>query len=93
VARYGSLLHSTVLKVGHHGSSSASSEQFLDVVAPRHAVISVGAGNSFGHPSAATLDRLALRAIEVLRTDEEGAVIFETDGRTLERVLWRDTER
>jgi competence protein ComEC len=86
---YGGFLRSTVLKVGHHGSSGSSSESFLDVVRPEQAVISVGAGNSFGHPSGETLGRLEGRGIGILRTDEEGAVMFETDGRVLRRIEWK----
>jgi competence protein ComEC len=86
---YGGFLRSTVLKVGHHGSSGSSSESFLDAVRPEQAVISVGAGNSFGHPSEETLIRLEGRGIGILRTDEEGAVMFETDGRVLRRIEWK----
>lgn len=73
----------TVLKVGHHGSNTSSSEPFLRAVAPRYAVISVGADNSFGHPKKEVLDRLAALSVPVLRTDEQGAIVFHTDGRKL----------
>ena len=89
VGSYGDFLRAAVLKVGHHGSAGSSSERFLDAVAPEHAIVSVGRGNVFGHPSQAIIERLAARGIETLRTDEEGAVIFETDGRTLKRLEWR----
>jgi competence protein ComEC len=86
---FGGFLKCTLLKVGHHGSIGSSSERFLDAVSPREAVISVGAGNTFGHPSENVLRRLEGRGIEVLRTDEEGALIFETDGKTLRRIVWK----
>ena len=70
----------TVLKVGHHGSNTSSSEPFLRAVAPRCAVISVGADNTFGHPKPEVLERFASLAIPVLRTDLQGAVVFHTDG-------------
>ena len=70
----------TVLKVGHHGSNTSSSEPFLRAVAPRYAVISVGADNTFGHPKPEVLNRLASLGIPVLRTDQQGAIVFHTDG-------------
>ncbi len=62
-----------VLKVGHHGSRSSSSTAFLELVSPERAVISVGEDNSYGHPHAEALERLAALSIEVSRT-EEGAI-------------------
>lgn len=70
----------TVLKVGHHGSNTSSSEPFLRAVAPRYAVISVGADNTFGHPKKEVLERFASLGIPVLRTDQQGAIVFHTDG-------------
>jgi competence protein ComEC len=74
-------LDSTVLKVGHHGSNYSTSSGFLAVVDPRVAVISVGEGNTFGHPSDETLARL--NGVEVYRTDQRGTVTFATDGERL----------
>lgn len=76
----GQLLTSTVLKVGHHGAKTSSTPQFLQAVAPEYAVISVGYGNRFGHPHQEILKRLADMNIKVFRTDQQGAVVFETDG-------------
>ena len=76
-------LHSTMLKVGHHGSNTSSSEEFLQAVKPKYAVICVGAGNSFGHPKAEVLDRLRGQGIKILRTDQHGEIKFCTDGRTM----------
>lgn len=73
-------LRSTVLKVGHHGSKTSSSDVFLDRVRPRWAVISVGRGNSYGHPTDEVLQRLAAHDIQIYRTDHDGAVTFYTDG-------------
>ncbi|HUO52953.1 MAG TPA: DNA internalization-related competence protein ComEC/Rec2 [Gemmatimonadaceae bacterium] len=84
VARYGDGLRAAVLKVGHHGSNTSSTAPFLAAVSPRVAVISVGAGNSYGHPSASVLAALARAGAAVLRTDLEGAVIVRTDGASLE---------
>lgn len=78
----GKELNSTVLKVGHHGSHTSSSEAFLQRVNPRWSVISVGYGNRFGHPHREVLQRLNHYTGEgVLRTDQDGAVVFRTDGR------------
>jgi competence protein ComEC len=73
-------LRAQVLKVGHHGSSTSSSDAFLDAVRPDVAVISVGAGNMYGHPSSDVLHALSRVGAEVLRTDEAGTVIVRTDG-------------
>ena len=76
-------LQSTVLKVGHHGSKTSTSAPFLAAVAPRWAVIDVGAGNRFGHPAKETLDALADSKVETYRTDKDGAIVFRTDGQSM----------
>jgi competence protein ComEC len=81
-------LRATVLKVAHHGSRGSSTGEFLSAVNPRVAVISVGARNPYGHPSPETLARLDAVDAAVYRTDRDGAVIFETDGRTLTVTAW-----
>jgi competence protein ComEC len=65
-----------VLKVGHHGSRTSSSEVFLDSIQPETAVISAGEGNRYGHPHAEVLDWLKTRKIKLYRTDTQGAVIY-----------------
>ncbi len=67
-------LHTDILKVGHHGSKTSSSEEFLDAVRPSLAVIQVGENNMYGHPTPEVLERLAERDIPVLRNDQQGAV-------------------
>src|SRR5438874_721179 len=69
-----------LLKVGHHGSRSATSVAWLDEVAPHEAVISVGRHNRYGHPTPDVLARLAAHGVTVLRTDERGTITFSTDG-------------
>ena len=76
-------LAADVLKVGHHGSSSSSSAPFLAAVKPTAGVISVGAGNSYGHPAADTLARLSAANIQVWRTDQAGTVLMTSDGTTV----------
>ena len=83
VARYGDSLHADVLKVGHHGSATSSGGPFLDAVRPRLALVSVGLGNSYGHPSAEVMATLAARGAQVLRTDRLGTIVVSTDGRRL----------
>ncbi len=89
IDRYGSFLESRLLKAGHHGSRTSSSERFLDVVHPEVVVISVGRHNKFHHPSAAVLQRFNDRGIRVSRTDEDGALMFESDGRAVWKTPWR----
>ncbi len=81
--RSGMEIQSTVLKVAHHGSRSSTTPAFLDAVRPAVALVSVGASNLFGHPHPRTLRALEERGIRVYRTDQDGAVILRTDGRTL----------
>jgi competence protein ComEC len=76
-------LHADVLKVGHHGSSTSSTDQFLAAVQPGTAIISVGADNPYGHPSADVLAALARVGARVVRTDQVGTIIVRTDGRTI----------
>src|SRR5215470_2509070 len=76
------------LKVGHHGSRYSSTSAFLDATDPAVAVISVGARNSFGHPTPEVLGRLEAAGARVYRTDRDGAVILETDGVTLSITRW-----
>lgn len=73
-------IESTVLKVGHHGSSTSTSQAFLDAVNPTYTVISCGKDNSYGHPHSETLAKLASAGVEVLRTDELGDIYCTSDG-------------
>ncbi len=73
-------LSATVLKVGHHGSKSSTGQSFLDKVNPKYAVISVGKGNSYGHPTQEVMNRLKAKSIPVYRTDENGTVVATSNG-------------
>lgn len=84
VGKKGGSLHSTVLKLGHHGSRTSSSKIFLSAVNPTYAIISAGKDNKYGHPHKEILDLLNKLAIPFLSTIEKGSIIFKTDGRTLE---------
>jgi competence protein ComEC len=81
-------LRSTVLKVAHHGSRSSTSAEFLRAVEPRLAALSVGARNPYGHPDAGVMTRLTDAGARTYRTDRDGALIFETDGRILTLTRW-----
>lgn len=76
-------LQSTVLKVGHHGSDTSTSYPFLRAVAPQYVVISVGAGNSYGHPTEAVLSRLRDAGVTTFRTDMQGEITAVSDGQTI----------
>lgn len=77
------LLSADVLKVGHHGSITSSTPAFLDAVRPKIALVSVGVGNSYGHPSPEIMTDLVRRGAQVLRTDRLGTVVVATDGRSV----------
>lgn len=79
----GTDLRADLLKVGHHGGATSTSRQFLAKVEPRYAVISVGAGNRYGHPDHKILDRLSRFQVEVHRTDEEGTILAVSDGESI----------
>jgi competence protein ComEC len=83
----GTRMQADVLKLAHHGSATSSSSAFISRVQPRIAVVSVGARNRFGHPTATVLERLA--GVPLYRTDEDGDVVVSTDGDN----IWVDTGR
>ncbi len=90
VERYGSFLKSDLLKVGHHGSVTSTSDELLKFADPVYAIISVGMNNKFRHPSPDVLSRLQERNVTIVRTDDEGAALFVGDGSFLKRVHWRN---
>ena len=75
-------LNVDVLRTGHHGSGTSPTTQFLNATSPKYAVISVGKGNKYNHPSRDVLSRLINNGIQVFRTDEHGTIVFTTDGQT-----------
>ena len=76
-------LGADVLKVSHHGSSTSSTQRFLDLVDPDYAVISCGVDNSYGRPHSAVIDRLHARKLALFRTDTQGTIVLKTDGKEL----------
>ncbi|MDO4878838.1 MAG: DNA internalization-related competence protein ComEC/Rec2 [Neisseria sp.] len=86
---YGDTLYSQVLVLGHHGSKTASSGKFLNAVRPDYAVASSGFNNTYGHPAQDVRDRLSARGITLLRTDRQGALVFELGGGEVSVRPWR----
>ncbi|MDR3625674.1 MAG: DNA internalization-related competence protein ComEC/Rec2 [Ignavibacteriaceae bacterium] len=87
---YGDFLKSDVLKVSHHGSQTATSEEFVSRVKPKISLISDGIKNKFGHPSGIVLQRLSQSGSGVLRTDKYGAILLRSDGDNIFAVDWRN---
>ncbi len=77
-------LKSTVLKVAHHGSTTSSSQAFIDAVKPSICVISVGENNSYNHPHKEVVDRLSKICDNIFRTDLNGTIAIYTDGNNLD---------
>jgi competence protein ComEC len=90
VERLGQNLRADVLKVGHHGSSTSTTGPLLDAVAPRLALVSVGAGNRYGHPNTQVMEALRARGAHVLRTDDVGSIVVSIDGGDHLRVAAED---
>lgn len=88
----GRMLKSTVLKVGHHGSDTSTSYPFLREIMPEYAVISVGTGNSYGHPTEDTLSRLRDADVKVYRTDLQGDIICTSDGKNVTFTAGRNAD-
>ncbi|MCY9734614.1 MBL fold metallo-hydrolase [Paenibacillus alvei] len=79
----GANLKADVYKVGHHGSDTSTSADFLQAINPAYAVISVGEDNKYGHPKNIVLERLGKSGVKVFRTDEQGTIISVSDGKTI----------
>ena len=84
--KYGELLRTDVLKVAHHGSNTSTTAEWLKLVQPEFAVVSVGRNNRFNFPAPSVLKRLNHLGIKTICTDLNGAVVFRTDGDKLERM-------
>lgn len=76
-------LKSDILRIGHHGGSTSSIKEFLDRVDPDYSIISVGKGNSYGHPHKETLNRLNKIGTQIMRTDQLGDIVLISDGKEL----------
>lgn len=89
IHRYDAFLSNDVLKVGHHGSITSTSEEFLNIVRPEKAIISVGIHNQFNSPSPFVIGRLMSHEVKIERTDKSGAIIIESDGNRWVQIGWR----
>lgn len=78
IAANPSLFDCNILKLGHHGSDTSSSQNFLDVILPEIAIVSCGKDNKYGHPKAAVINRLEAMSIAIHRTDLEGSIVFSS---------------
>jgi competence protein ComEC len=90
VGAYGTQLASEVLKLGHHGSKTSTSEAFLAAVEPQFAVVSAGRYNRYGHPAREVVDRVTEAGVPLSNTATEGRVQFTTDGQTVRKVPARE---
>lgn len=80
---YGATLRANVLKLGHHGSRTSSSREFVSAVGPDYAIISAGKGNRYGHPHQEVVETMRELGILTLSTAEKGTIVFRTDGESL----------
>lgn len=83
VKTYGTALSSDVLKLGHHGSKTSSSAEFLAAVHPEYAVVSAGKDNRYGHPTTEALGRATAEGSKILSTIDSGTIIFKSDGQRM----------
>lgn len=83
LAKYKTSLDSDVIKFGHHGSSSSSSNAFIESVSPKYGIISCAKDNKYGHPHRETLDIIKKYNIKTFRTDTDGEIILTSDGKSI----------
>ncbi len=86
VKTYGAQLDSDVLKLGHHGSKTSSSDAWLDTVTPTYAIVSAGIDNRYGHPHQDVMQRVFARNIQTSHTGTDGTITFYSDGTK----VWRE---
>lgn len=77
-------LQAQIIKIGHHGSNTSTSEKFLKEVNPKYAVISAKKGNTYNHPNKSVMNLLKKYEVQVYRTDESGTIIMKTNGKEIE---------
>lgn len=83
IGKYGEILDCDILKLGHHGSKTSSSFEFLRITSPLYAIACCGEDNTYGHPAAIVQYRLDVLGIELLRTDRCGSIVFVLDGQSV----------
>lgn len=88
-SNFGEMLDSDVLKVGHHGSSTGSSDAFLNLVSPEISLVSAGIKNKFSHPSERVINSLEKTNSIIYRTDKSGGVFLQSDGKNIKQIIWK----
>ena len=88
-SNFGKMLDSDVLKVGHHGSSTGSSDAFLNLVSPEISLVSAGIKNKFSHPSERVINSLEEINSIIYRTDKSGGVFLQSDGKNIKQIIWK----
>ncbi|MGM0524305.1 MAG: MBL fold metallo-hydrolase [Bacillota bacterium] len=86
INRFGNGLMSDILKLGHHGSNTSTSQAFLDAVSPEAVIISASENNSYGHPHEEVVERLVTSGVDVYQTSQHGDVVFRSDGATIKLI-------
>ena len=90
IDNYDKFLDVDVLKAGHHGSKTSTSEDFIKFTTPKYVIISAGINNKFGHPNPDIIMRLKKDNIKIFRTDKSGAILLTSDGGSIKHENWRD---
>jgi competence protein ComEC len=90
VNSFGRMLDSDILKIGHHGSPTASSKIFLNLISPKISLVSAGIKNKFNHPAESVITSLKSINSRILRTDKSGAVLLQSDGKNIKQINWRN---
>lgn len=90
IQNYSEFLKSDVLKVGHHGSRTSSTLEFVEKVKPKFALISAGVENKFNHPAPDVISRYDMIGANLLRTDQSGAIILRSNGTDIDVIDWRN---
>lgn len=90
ITRFGRELESDILKLGHHGSNTSTSQAFLNAVKPSIAIVSASANNSYGHPHADVLARVIQATINVYQTSKHGDIVFQSDGEVIKLIKAKD---
>ena len=88
--KYGNFLNINVLKVGHHGSKSGSSQRFISITSPEISLVSCGIKNKYGHPAEEVIDRLSRSNSLIYRTDNQGGVLLWSDGYKVYKIDWKN---
>jgi len=88
-SNFGEMLNADVLKVGHHGSPTGSSQAFINLVTPKISLVSAGIKNKFNHPAESVINSLRSINSEIYRTDLQGAVLLQSDGDSIEEINWK----